>query len=356
MKMFGRDVGTQPAAPEEVLMTFCYPKILIRSSSAIAILIVGVCGASAQAKKPTSHKSHANDAPPVPCIAIANPVLQGTPGNTADVSTGVRDLIVGYLTTPSVVAVPLDTKLPSQAAEEAKQKGCQALLITNMVKKSGGGNRAIWGAVGQAANAASVRIPSGVSAASVTASSVATAGLQSVATLAQNTKARDEIRLDYRLQSPDGRVLLGPKTEHLTAKTDGEDLLTPLVVSAAEAVVSSYATVAVAPPATVAGGAEKTASSAVEYLDHLKACTAFTFKYPHPLHPGFTAKTVIRGQKGDKCEVIYLAPDDQLVECEFSARTITLMTSTAKYKEARAGAFTGSLSEAESRIASRECH
>ena len=97
-------------------MPFCRPKILIHSTSVLAILVAGVCNASAQAKKPASHKSQVKVAPPPPCIAIANPVVQGTPGNSADVSAGVRDLILSYLSGPSIRAFALETKLPSQAA------------------------------------------------------------------------------------------------------------------------------------------------------------------------------------------------------------------------------------------------
>jgi hypothetical protein len=56
--------------------------------------------------------------------------------------------------------------------------------------------------------------------------------------MAQSTKAKDELSLEYRLQSPDGKVQLGPETEKRTAKTDGEDLLTPAVLRAAETIVN----------------------------------------------------------------------------------------------------------------------
>lgn len=39
----------------------------------------------------------------------------------------------------------------------------------------------------------------------------------------------------------DGKVEFGPKTEHQTAKADGEDLLTPVIIRTDEAIVSSTA-------------------------------------------------------------------------------------------------------------------
>ena len=74
--------------------------------------------------------------------------------------------------------------------------------------------------------------------ASATARAGAVGGLQAVSSLAESTKAKDEVRLEYKLQSADGQTEFGPKTETQTAKTDGEDLLTPVVTRAAEAIVS----------------------------------------------------------------------------------------------------------------------
>jgi hypothetical protein len=46
---------------------------------------------------------------------------------------------------------------------------------------------------------------------------------------------KDEITLGYRLESGDGQVLI-EKTDKRKAKSDGEDLLTPMVQEAAEAI------------------------------------------------------------------------------------------------------------------------
>ena len=54
----------------------------------------------------------------------------------------------------------------------------------------------------------------------------------------QGAKSKDELRLEYRLQSASGRIQFGPKTETQKAIADGEDLLTPVVMRAAEAIVT----------------------------------------------------------------------------------------------------------------------
>jgi hypothetical protein len=170
------------------------------------------------------------------CIAMVNPTVQGAPCNAQDAANGVRNLITSYLTGPSAKAIALEAKLPSQAREEAKQKGCEPLLFVTVTRKTGG--HGFLKVLGQGAAASAWRLPGGSSAATATASAGAAAGLQAASSMAASTKARDQVRFEYRLESANGQIQFGPKTETQTAKIDGEDLLTPLVARAAEAIVT----------------------------------------------------------------------------------------------------------------------
>lgn len=183
-----------------------------------------------------AQSSKATSAEPTHCIALANPALEGMPGNASEVANGVRDLIASYLAGPSVKVVALDAKLPSLAAEEAQQKNCVPLLFVTVRRKSN--SHGFLKSLGQAAGTSSWSLPGGGTAASATARAGAAGSLQAASSIAQSTKAKDEVSLEYRLQSADGAVQFGPHTERRTAKTDGEDLLTPLVAQAAEAIVS----------------------------------------------------------------------------------------------------------------------
>lgn len=55
--------------------------------------------------------------------------------------------------------------------------------------------------------------------------------------VAYSFKSKDELELTYRLDSPTGAVLID-KTEKRAAKSDGEDVLTPLVEKASEAIAA----------------------------------------------------------------------------------------------------------------------
>src|ERR1700681_3130195 len=112
------------------------------------------------------------------------------PGNAAHAATGVRDLIASYLTGPSVKLVSLEARLPSQAIEEAKQKGCEPLLFATLTRKSGGSR--LTKALGQAAGNSAWYLPGGGSVASAAGGGAAGGGLPAAASLAPSTKAQHE--------------------------------------------------------------------------------------------------------------------------------------------------------------------
>ena len=169
-----------------------------------------------------------------PCVAVVLPSVQGVEGSATDVATGLRDLFVSYLNGPALRTVVLEARLPAQAAIEARQKGCERMLLTTMVRKRGGGNK-LGGVLGQAAGTAAWHaVPYAGGAGAAVARGAAVAGAQVVSGLASDTRRKDEIRLTYRIGPPETVAQATPVTEKAKARTDGEDLLTPLVERAAQ--------------------------------------------------------------------------------------------------------------------------
>jgi hypothetical protein len=203
----------------------------MKTIAALLVIISTVAPRSVWADGPAAAgKAGAN------CIAIVTPTVEGVSGSAVDAASGLRDLIAKYLKGPSLKVVSLEALLPSQAVGEAKQKACEPLLFVTLTRKSGG--RGLAKALGQAAGASSWRVPYGGSAGSAAANAGAAGGLQAASSIAQSTKSKDEVRFEYRLQSASGQIQFGPKTETQRAKIDGEDLLTPVVARAAEAIVT----------------------------------------------------------------------------------------------------------------------
>jgi hypothetical protein len=199
----------------------------------VAHLMAGaIAPASAQdAAAPAAASSQA-------CVAIVMPSATGVDGDATAFSTSLRDLLASYLTGPSLRAISLDARLPSQAIEEARQKQCAYVLLTTITRKRDDGTG--WGrALGQAAgSAAYYGIPYGGGAAAAAARGAAVAGAHAVSTMASTTRAKDEVTLSYRVGTVDAVMRTAPKAEKAKARSDGEDLLTPLVEKAAESVAA----------------------------------------------------------------------------------------------------------------------
>lgn len=172
------------------------------------------------------------------CIAIVLPSIKGADGDATGFANSLRELLTSYLTGPTLRAIPLDSRLPSQAVEEARQKQCGYVLVTSIARKHSDGSG--WGrALGRAAGTAAwYGVPYG-SAAGAAARGAAVAGAQAVSSLAETTKAKDELTFEYRLGTADTALHAAPRTEKAKAKTDREDLLTPLVEKVAESVAAT---------------------------------------------------------------------------------------------------------------------
>lgn len=172
------------------------------------------------------------------CLA---PAAVEASNNATAAANAVRETFVAFLTGPSLTSEPLKARLESQVKEEAKQAACPYLLLTTLKtvsKRSGGGllGQVAAGAVRQGAWEAGV---SSGSAAGRIAGSAAYGGLtQAAYNYAATIRNKDELSLSWRLEAANGTVLL-EKREKRNAKSDGEDLLTPLVQQAAEQIVAA---------------------------------------------------------------------------------------------------------------------
>lgn len=165
-----------------------------------------------------------------PCLAVVLPSVQGVDGSATEVANGVRDLFVSFLTGPALRVITLEARLPAQAAIEARQKSCELMLLTTMVRKRDGGSK-LGGVLGQAAGTAAWHLPYG--GAGTMARGAAIAGAQAATTLASDTRRKDEVRLEYRVGPPDSVAGAKAVSSKAKARADGEDLLTPLVERAA---------------------------------------------------------------------------------------------------------------------------
>jgi len=182
----------------------------------------------------TTHDQTARQA----CVALMLPSVQGAEGSATDIGNGVRDLFASFLNGPSIKTIALEARLESQALVEAKQKSCGNLLVMTLTVKHGRGGL-MSKAIGQGLGTAAMYAPvpgSGVAAAA--ARSAVIGGAQTVSTLASSTKAKDEMQLEYRLAAIADPEHATPHTEKAKARTDREDLLTPMAERASKTIVA----------------------------------------------------------------------------------------------------------------------
>jgi len=172
-----------------------------------------------------------------PCIAIAPPSVRGVEGDATQMSKSLSEMFASYLNGPSLKSIPLEARLADQAIEEAKQKSCGTVLLSSFERKRSGGG-ALSKAAAAAAQGAAWTLPySGVAVAG--ARSAAVAGAYAVSSIAQGTHAKDELIVEYRIGTAETVQKASPKKESLKAKSNGEDLVTPLVEKVSGAAAAS---------------------------------------------------------------------------------------------------------------------
>jgi hypothetical protein len=168
------------------------------------------------------------------CVALLLPSVDGVDDATA-VATSVRSIFESYLTGPSLQSVMLDAKLASQASQEAKQKECPRILTVTINRKAGSTGPGKASSIARVAGTTAAYIPV-PNVGTAVAAGAAHGGAVAVEDLAYHTHAKDEITMTYKIVSADGGMVMAPKTESAKAKSNGEDLLTPLIAKASEAV------------------------------------------------------------------------------------------------------------------------
>jgi hypothetical protein len=207
--------------------------IAVRASAALVLFAVPLARAAAQETAAE---------PAVTTICLAPAAVEAAP-NGVDPLSAVRDAFTGFLNGPTLAVQPLSSRLQSQVRQEAKLGGCSFLLLTTVKhqRKTGGGflGKLAGGAVQQGAWAAS-GVTGGSTVGRVVAGAAAGAASSTIDDYATASRQKDELTLTYRLEDGSGKVLV-EDSDKRTAKSDGEDLLTPMVQKAAETIAEAVA-------------------------------------------------------------------------------------------------------------------
>jgi hypothetical protein len=169
----------------------------------------------------------AQDAPPASSVRIGlvKPKVQVGSGDTAQASEAIRTLLAEYLSGPTLQVTLLEARLPGQFEEEARRAGCDYVLSTEVVHSRGTSG----GSLGRALGNFGGYVP----AKDAITSLVLSGAVRTAADVASSVKAKDEMKLEFRLQQAGASTPLLTRTVKGRARSDGEDILTPLVENVA---------------------------------------------------------------------------------------------------------------------------
>ncbi len=186
-------------------------------------------------------------------IGVAPPDAQVGQGNNAgaDYSTPIRNAEVALMSGPAIEIAALDSHIPIQLQAEAQQKQCDYILFSGVtVKHSQGGG---FGKFMKMGSMAASMTPMGAMAHGVGGAVAAQAAAQAASMAAQQAqqqaisqlsgfngqiKSKDDVTVQYQLVATGQTAPLLQNSLQGKAKSDGEDVLTPLLQQAATSVLT----------------------------------------------------------------------------------------------------------------------
>jgi hypothetical protein len=182
-------------------------------------------------------------------IGVAAPDAQVGQGNNSggDYSTPIRNAEIALMSGPAIDIAPLDSHIAMQLQAEAQQKQCDYIMYSSVsVKHSKGG----FGRFAKFGSLAASMTPMGAMAHGATGAVAAQAASVAASQMAQQQamnqlanfngqiKSKDDVTVQYQLVAIGQTSPVLQSTLQGRAKSDGEDVLTPLLQQTASAVLT----------------------------------------------------------------------------------------------------------------------
>lgn len=184
-------------------------------------------------------------------IGVAPPDAQVGQGNNAgaDYSTPIRNAEIALMNGPAVEIAALDSHIPIQLQAEAQQKQCDYIMLSAVAVKHASGG---FGRFAKMGTVAASMTPMGMmahgmgaAAAAQTAAGVAASQMAQQQAMNQlagfngQIKSKDDLTVQYQLVPTGQTNAYVQNSLESKAKSDGEDVLTPLLQQAATTVLTA---------------------------------------------------------------------------------------------------------------------
>jgi hypothetical protein len=157
----------------------------------------------------------------------------------SDLAAAIQNTLGEYLKGTKIEVVQLEAKLSSAIESEAKEKECDYILYTNVSHKKGGGGFGMLGSM-VAQGVSNIGYGTGSRAGSVVGQ-VAAQTIITASTMSANVKSKDEITLEVKMNAPGNTAAVLTKQAKAKAKSDGEDIITPVIEQIAQAIFNTVA-------------------------------------------------------------------------------------------------------------------
>jgi hypothetical protein len=187
-------------------------------------------------------------------IGIAPPDAQVGQGNNTggDYSTPIRNAEVTLMSGPAFEIAPLDSHIPVQLQAEAQQKQCDYVMYSSVVVKHA--QASSFGKFAKFGGMAASMTPMGMMAHGMAGAAAAQAAGMAASQVAQQQamnqlanfngqiKSKDDVTVQYQLIAAGQTTPVLQNALQGKAKSDGEDVLTPLLTQAATSVLTQVST------------------------------------------------------------------------------------------------------------------
>jgi hypothetical protein len=223
-------------------------KTTLAFSLVAAALVAGAPAMSAQAPASPAG-AEARPAAKVR-IGVAPSEAQVGQGSTTqgDYGLNIRNSIVVLMNGPAVDIVPLDSHLAMQVQAEAQEKQCDFVLFSSVVvkrKESGGFGKFLKHAAPVASMLPMAGMAGGMggamagqAAATVMTMSAQEQAMNQLSSFNKQIKSKDDVTVGYQLFSTGNGTPRLQNQLNGKAKSDGEDVLTPLILQAANTILA----------------------------------------------------------------------------------------------------------------------
>ncbi|HEX8733772.1 MAG TPA: hypothetical protein VF721_00480, partial [Pyrinomonadaceae bacterium] len=151
--------------------------------------------------------------------------------NATELAGAIQNTLGEYVKGAKIELVQIEADMESGIAAEAKMKECDYVLSAQVSHKKGGGG---FGMLSKIATGVGSVIPGATTASRD--GQTGGSGNYTAADASRNIKSKDELTLDIKLTAASGAQALARQYK-TKAKSDGEDIISPLVQQAATSIL-----------------------------------------------------------------------------------------------------------------------